>query len=315
MYTRSLGLGAVLLSVLSSAQNTLDKPPLTDDLVYLHQGLIDNLPINTYTMDQWIEGWIPQDCKSMTEEAGLNTADIQTFNVHFDDCNDDWIVCWHTGSAITLQNFVDTFARLPVNTRGYVRHIISLPDSSAWGYNSEGNIAMMGDVAVDNPAAFIHEAGHSLDHLNGYMPDQELSSSQNWLDNYNQDTNVPNNYAQTNQQENVAENTIVDTFNLVVPGGFGMVQPNWGAIFHQYATIDTKQREGGNLLVPGGTCAHRLENSEAIQLGGSSRIKVRLLREKPNVELSKDVRVIPRKKFHTRDICALTKRQFGAGKH
>jgi len=105
-----------------------------------------------------------------------------------------------------------------------------------------------GDMTV-----FIHETGHSLDFLGAY-DDKPLSTSANWLQNYAQDTNVPDPYAGTNQAENVAQNTVVACFNEVVPGGFGTVEKDWGKVFHQFATVQTEAVNAGNLLVPGGTC-------------------------------------------------------------
>lgn len=63
----------------------------------------------------------------------------------------------------------------------------------------------------------IHETGHSLDLLGAYGEQlsgtevlekmcwvsqaNSYAASQDWLDNYNQDPNVPDDYAQTNQVE------------------------------------------------------------------------------------------------------------------
>ncbi|KAL8991624.1 MAG: hypothetical protein Q9169_007808, partial [Polycauliona sp. 2 TL-2023] len=72
-----------------------------------------------------------------------------------------------------------------------------------------------------------------------------------WTNEYNQDSAVPDPYAQTNQVENVAQNTAVTTYERNVPGGFFGLNPNANRIFHQYATVDTQQRETSppNLLV------------------------------------------------------------------
>ncbi|KAL9613819.1 MAG: hypothetical protein Q9167_001666 [Letrouitia subvulpina] len=331
MYVQSLGFAATVFSALSLVDGQrLDKPPLTNDLEYLRPGLLDNLPSVNQNHDKWGDGWIAQDCKNMAEEQGLNAADVETWNVKYDDvnphypsphhlygqrfltnksqCGDAWVVCHHKDAQSSLDDLIAVFGRLPVHTRQFVRHVIALPDDGAWAYNSGGNIAMFADVIHDNPAVFLHEAGHSLDLLNAYLPDQALSSSQNWIDNYNQDSNVPDNYAQSNQVENVAQNTVVDTFNLVVDGGFASVQPNYQAIFHQFATVDTKQREAGDLLVPGGSCTSRLTNSAPVEIGGGakSRVKARMLKEKPDVSLSANVARIEPKDFHTGEMCAET---------
>ncbi|KAL8745275.1 MAG: hypothetical protein Q9190_002581 [Brigantiaea leucoxantha] len=200
---------------------------------------------------------------------------------------------------------IDLFGRLPVHTRQWVRHMIALPDpNGGHAYNSNGNIAMFNRINGDL-TVFIHESGHSLDLLGAYA-DKPLSSSQNWLNNYNQDSNVPDPYAQTNQVENVAQNTVVDSYNLNVPNGFAGIEPNWGNIFHQFATVQTEQRNAGNLLVPGGTCGARLTNSAPVPQSGTSKRWLQgrfAMGVKPDVSLAPGLKVIPSKEFSTEKSC------------
>ncbi|KAL8750780.1 MAG: hypothetical protein Q9199_006851 [Rusavskia elegans] len=243
----------------------------------------------------------------MTQNAGLNPLDVETYNVHYDDCSTAWVFCRHKASPDPLINMIDLFGRLPVKTRQYVRHMIALPDpNGGHAYNWNGNIAMFNRIDGDL-TVFIHESGHSLDLLGAYA-DKPLSASTNWLNNYNQDTNVPDPYAQTNQVENVAQNTVVDSFNLNVPGNFGGVEPGWQKIFHQYATVQTEQRNAGDLLVPGGTCTSRLTNSApGPQNTGAKRWLQRrvAVSPKPNVALPVGLKVIPSKEFSTEGDCKL----------
>ena len=55
---------------------------------------------------------------------------------------------------------IDVFGRMPVRTRGYVRHIIGIPGGGS-AYNSVDNILITGDGA--RPTLFLHEAAHSVD--------------------------------------------------------------------------------------------------------------------------------------------------------
>ncbi len=75
---------AGLLCALALAQR-LDKPPLENNLDYLQQGLLDNLHPVQSTQTKWPTGWIPADCKAMTELAGLSASDVETFNVTYID--------------------------------------------------------------------------------------------------------------------------------------------------------------------------------------------------------------------------------------
>ncbi|KAL9614047.1 MAG: hypothetical protein Q9167_001462 [Letrouitia subvulpina] len=293
---------ATALVALTQAQQ-LSKPPLRNNLDGLQQGLLDNMHPTHSTWDKWGAGWIPADCKTMTQNAGLNPVDVETFNVHYDDCSTAWVMCRHKSSPDPLVNMIDLFGRLPVKTRSYVRHMIALPAASGYAYNWNGNIAMFNRINGDL-TVFIHESGHSLDLLGAYA-DKPLSSSTNWINNYNQDSNVPDPYAQTNQVENVAQNTVVDSYNLNVPGGFGGIEPNWSKIFHQYATVQTEQRNAGNLLVPGGTCTQRLTNSAPVSQTSKKRdLEGRFaLGPKPNVALAPHLEVIPPKEFNTEKDC------------
>ncbi len=116
--------------------------------------------------------------------------------------------------------------------------------------------------------------------------------------------------------ENVAQNTVVASFNENVPGKFAGVNPNYGAIFHQFATIIIEARNAGqalggaSLITPGGvnaaTCTHRLTNSAPVSQPSSKRgvraTKVKRS-EMPDVSLSDKVEVIPPRDFHTGEDC------------
>ena len=308
--TLALGFGLTLLSTLSFADewSRLDKPKLVDNLDYLKPGLLANFPASSSHYNVWGPGWIPQDCKDITSKANLNPADISTYNVQYDDCNTAWVVCFHKDYPTTIDSVVDLLGRVPVRARQFVRHVVALPDTSGHAFNSDGNLAMF-NIGADGLSVYIHETGHSLD-LHGAYSRGELSTSQNWADNYNQDPNVPDGYSQSNTVEDVAQNTVVAAYNVQVPGGYGSIEPNANNIFHQYATVQTWQRESGNLLVPGGTCWRRLENSETVQIddGSSSKLRrgVRVATRgwKPDTNLGEGIEVIDRVTFHTGESCS-----------
>ena len=166
-----------------------------------------------------------------------------------------------------MDNAVDTltdlFGRLPVHMRQWVRHVILLPAPATWAYNQGGNIAIFHTVEGDLEL-FLHETGHSLDLLGAY-PEKPLSSSNYWLTQYDLDSNTCDPYSQTNQVENVAQNTVVGTFNENVPKGYCGVEKKCKNNFHQYATLQTEAdlAAPGKILVPGGVCTHRLDNSQS----------------------------------------------------
>lgn len=178
--------------------------------------------------------------------------------------------------------------------------MITLPSANGHAYNDNGNVAIFG-TSILNLEVYIHEAAHSLDLLHAYK-DKPLSSSANWINAYNKDSAVPDRYAQTNQVENVAQNTVVATFDVNVPGGFPSVQKNWKKIANQLALIKKEEKEAGNLLLKGGKCTRRLKNSPAVPNNGARMAEAAA--DVPDVSLPADMEVIPDVEFNTKDICA-----------
>ncbi|KAL8714569.1 MAG: hypothetical protein Q9220_001517 [cf. Caloplaca sp. 1 TL-2023] len=290
----------------------LTKPPLAQNLDYLTQNMYAHFPSTPSNRDKWSDGWIPKDCYDLATGNGNSPADIETYNVNYQDCNTAWVLCWHKQSILSLDDLIDNFGRVPVGARQFVRHVISLPDDKPGAQNNKGNIMLnaIGGTPID---VFIHETGHSLDFQGAYKGGQ-LSNSQDWIDAYNQDSKVPDGYAATNAVEDVAQNTVLAAYNIQVPGGFGMKDPGWQSVFHQYDTVQRWQGESGNLLVPGrGGCARRLKASDKVRVdngqpgnpqGGWKRGIIRGMGINrrdyvPDHSLGEGVEEIPRVEFNT----------------
>jgi len=158
----------------------------------------------------------------------------------------------------------------------------------------------------------LHETGHSLD-LSGAYADKPLSSSDNWWNNYDLDLNVPDNYAQSNAIEDVAQNTVIAVFNENVDGGFGSVEPNYSNIFHQFATVISEGSDAGqgnSIFKPGqdAQCTHRMPSSPPVPIDGSSKRNTQIRRAAPKVNLSKSIIPIYSKRTGTdkHSNCAFT---------
>ena len=96
-----------------------------------------------------------------------------------------------------------------------------------------------------------------------------LSASKEWIDAYNLDTAVPDGYAHSKMVEDVAQVSVVAAFDLNVPEGFRGAEPQWKSVKHQVGIVETKQREAGGLLIPGGRCVGRFPSSHPV-LGGAT---------------------------------------------
>ncbi|KAL6849642.1 hypothetical protein ACO1O0_009185 [Amphichorda felina] len=281
MRSTSILSAASVASLASLASAQLDKPVIDPQFPEgaLDEGLLDYLETPDFEWSSWDEGWIPEDCKSIVEGAGFSAEDIITFEITYSDCpNDPWVFCRHQDSDQDEDEIAELWGKLPVRMRGYVRHMVFLPGENSAG-SSGDNVQMNGDLPI---TVYVHETAHSLD---GHAFSEPFSPSQTWLDAYNADSAVTDSYGQTNQGENFAQQTVIALYDTIVEGGVSEIQPSWEAISHQFhAIIDNI----GDVIVPDGECAERLENSAPVETSPSAR-KRPSQSTKPDVSLSKHI--------------------------
>ncbi|KAL4806922.1 hypothetical protein BDV18DRAFT_121550 [Aspergillus unguis] len=255
---------ALSLALAVAHAQQLDKPALTPDLDYLLDGNANNLPTVDRSISAWEAGSIPQDCKDIGEGEGHSASDFEVYSVQYNDCGDPWLFCRHKDVEVSIDTAAETFSKIPVSARDWVRQILLLPGAnSAFAIN--GNVAFIGTTG-QNIDVMLHETAHGLDGFAAFG--ESFSSSDGFLAAYDADTHVPDNYAQSSQAENVAQNTVVAVYDVNVLGGFPGVQENYAAIQNQYSYIRDK---AGDALVPGGTCDRHLENSETVQVDGAAK--------------------------------------------
>lgn len=150
-------------------------------------------------------------------------------------------------------------------------HLIATPGlndgAAAWTYSN-------GDCIVESApglSTLIHEVSHSLDWHALPQYQQPFSSSSIWQNNYNQDSATPTGYGRTNWMEDFAETGMVGVYDKVVSGGIGKIEPNWNAIFHQYATY---QGYLGDTILPGGSCRNRFGNTAPVTMSSSAKMRI-----------------------------------------
>lgn len=275
----------VALAALHFSSANLDKPLISPPMPPLDQGLLNHLaPTYTTSFSEWGPGWIPADCKSVATQNGFSPSDFIPFNIEYPDCpGQPWVFCRHKDAPISEVTIIDQFGRLPVRMRQYMRHMLFVPGPNHGGSNG-GNTIIWGGALI---TLFVHELAANL--ASHAFPSQYLPfpSSQVWTDALNSDTAVTDGQAQASAVEAFLQSLVVALYDKVVPGGIGSVEPNWQAIFHQYATI---QGYIGDVIIPGGTCdpSIRLANSAAVPMSGSSKFR-RSLGPQPEVGWSAEV--------------------------
>jgi|SRR5687768_154048 hypothetical protein len=60
---------------------------------------------------RWVEDWasihILDWCKAQTQGFGLNPNDVETWNVHYDDCIEPWIMCRHKDARASKEQMIE----------------------------------------------------------------------------------------------------------------------------------------------------------------------------------------------------------------
>lgn len=298
----------------------LQNAPLSSSLDYLHDALVEYLPLPTATVVRWSPGWIPVDCQSVAYAKKFFEIDIEVYDVHYTDCDAPWILCRHKDSPNPISYLIDRFGRVPVRSRSYVRHVVDLPDLSPSpntnAYSDNDNIVLI-NKADTILAVLVHETGHSLDGHGVFQKKQgqgRFSDTRAWSDAIGKDSKVPDGYAQSNTAEDVAQNIVVAAYDLNVPGGLPKVQKDWKTIYNQYSLIKTLANEAGqaypdpgNILKSGGRCGKRLTNSQPVRavkpILGKGAIQARGRDQAPDVSLPDHIEVIEPLAFGTEVIC------------
>ncbi|KAL4875670.1 hypothetical protein BJY04DRAFT_201363 [Aspergillus karnatakaensis] len=243
----------------ASAADKLTKPALSDDLDYLLAGNQANLPGKSYSIFPWTPGKIPHDCRTHAQSYDHPLSEIEVYDVLYEDCNTKWVFCRHKDAESSIQTAASTFGKVPAGIRDWTRHVMLLPSSDGNGaFNDRnGNVVFFGEKNVN---VYLHETGHSLDVLKGF-DGVETNKNPTYLNAYAFDSHVPDNYAQTNHIENVAQNTVIAVYDINVPGGFPGANKDFDKIMHQNTAVKAIY---GDVLKTGGKCGKRLEPSETI---------------------------------------------------
>ncbi|KAL9570481.1 hypothetical protein ACKAV7_005369 [Fusarium commune] len=227
------GMLAAVTPVLGDLDKLVMKPPVPfrdmDSILFKH------LSSTPHTMDQWGGG-----CMVMYR---------------------------HHDAPLSINDMAENFGRLPVRMRNFVRVQFAVPQKGG-GIRGQtdsdlGDIIWYGDVAR-YLRFWIYEAGHAIDRNIGPSKD-DYSKSSAWLDEYEKDGFICDDYAKINHAENFSQEVIVSLFDKVVPNGLGGVSPNWNNIFHQYSTV---QAMLGDILTPGGTCQRRFADDTILKEQG-----------------------------------------------
>jgi len=277
---------SLIFAVWAKLDHPAINPPFPGGMSALGQGLLDHASPPPSRSEPWPQGWIPQDVKDRAVAENLSATDIETTNVYYADCDTPWIISRHKNAALNFAQMVQYFGIIPVRMRQTVRHILAVPDNGTSAYYLAGNIVLKGTVG---PTAVVHETGHGVDSLAfDASLGKPFSSGKTWLDAYNADTAVPGDYAQTNQQENFAENTVVALFDYTWPSQLPKIQPSWKTIQHQYTTI---QQQLGENIHRDGKCTARLPNSQSVPIGNSRKTRRETLGSRPDVSLKGNVSV------------------------
>ncbi|KAK9772014.1 hypothetical protein AB5N19_07016 [Seiridium cardinale] len=210
-------LATLALHLASVNSQRLTKPALWPNLDKFGPTLTSELPRHNIGIQTWQAGTISSGCRDVAVRDGFSPNQFQAYSVTFDDvssfpprpdtkadqdnkCAQSWNFCIQTGSSQSIEDLAAAFGQAPVRMRQWTSEVVL--EASGGGANAWKQIITMKQPGT--PQVFIHEISHTADSGGGYKS-PSASTSTAWVGAYNVDLDVPDTYAQTNQQENFAQ--------------------------------------------------------------------------------------------------------------
>ncbi|KAF2016924.1 hypothetical protein BU24DRAFT_419973 [Aaosphaeria arxii CBS 175.79] len=158
-------------------------------------------PTVGFSISTWAKGSYPQFCydqaRTLRGNGQVNCAigNLEVYTVTYNDCpTRPWTLCRCSDSNLSRQKYAEDFGRVPPGIRSRVVHALSVQDSGTSAGSGNDRILFRGNV---KPAVHVHEAMHSVD--------QGFSRSTTFTNAYNQDSCVPDDYANASPAEDFAQ--------------------------------------------------------------------------------------------------------------
>ncbi|KAH8888964.1 hypothetical protein GQ53DRAFT_825734 [Thozetella sp. PMI_491] len=225
----------------------LDHPALWSNLDFIAPTL-DGLPAAGLDITAWNNGLMSKGCRDRAVADGKDPTGFTQYTIKLSDCSQEWYLCQQNGAAEAVIAVAANFARLPVRMRQWVNDVVHYAGGSG-AYAIGNHIVLNGPSA--STAVMIHEATHCVDGSDGFYSMQ--SGDQEWVDAYNSDTSVPDNYARTNQAENLAQFPGLIIYDRWTNGALQQ-KPELPGIGHQLQKVadqgDWSSQYGGRVLDP-----------------------------------------------------------------
>lgn len=249
----------------------LTKPALRGGMDDFQPGLKKYLTTKQATVTEK-PGKIAEGCVERIKEEKLDIMDVDTYEVKYEDCDQPWYICVHKDAKNqTIDQAVENFGKVPVRMRQWVKDVTIVDDKATNAYALGNRIVMKG---APNVATYIHEVTHCVDGGHGFKVNSGLSESKVWLDAYEKDSAVPDNYAQSNQAENVAQFPQIILTDLYVPGGSVALEENIDRVANQVRVAkeqgdNSPAKKSPDMYGQDGTCTHRYEVGKLVNKDGT----------------------------------------------
>ncbi|KAK6194322.1 hypothetical protein LQW54_011549 [Pestalotiopsis sp. IQ-011] len=172
------------------------KPPLWDNLNQFSSTLTSQLPMSDFSIVPWEPGVISQVCMDTASRDERDPQTFSAYSVTYGDCMQSWTFCIQDGSQQSIEDLAVAFGQTPVRLRQYTNEVIVQSEGYCiTSFNQTIILCLPATVQL-----LLHEMTHNADGAHAYKT-PGISASTVWSDAFDQDSVVPDNYAQTNQQE------------------------------------------------------------------------------------------------------------------
>ncbi|KAL5889699.1 hypothetical protein ACKVWC_004927 [Pyricularia oryzae] len=288
MVRLSIATATAVTACICTAVAQIDKPALDPATNFnLLEERWMSVPNQPAVVIEWLHHYLPKACHEAAVANDLSPMDFTAYDVLYDDCDNNWVVCRHKDAPATEENLIGNLGKVPVGMRSYVRHVIAYP---ARQHDAVASWRAPGDLhlhARPTMQTLIHQVAHEMDYA--ALPGQgaPFSESELWREAAGADGRRASAYAGLDWREHFAEAAVVAVFGQNFPREIATAQPAAVGIANQ---LYVWQRLLGEQIKMGGRCTRRRENSPRVNKetgkdGAGSGLSARAGLAKRNIDI------------------------------
>ncbi|KAI5820366.1 hypothetical protein BZA77DRAFT_372500 [Pyronema omphalodes] len=215
---------------------------------FLSRDIRDNQPsAKVIKYNKWTKS-IPFSCYVYGQAMNCPAKNIEVWETTYEDCQEPWTFCRCKDSAVTQNEMVEEFGRIPVALRENVVNVMSGPAGALAGsaHVSPGtDVTFQGSKASMSPLLVMHQVGHLLDWFSQIISyktefQDAVMKDSCWMDKHAKEAGEK---TPTPEYQELWSQALVIHWYQVVMKGPGNLPDNWKCMKNQLDVIASQSKD------------------------------------------------------------------------